>query len=320
MENSIKTIVAIVSIPVLIFNALGLIVFGVWNLVLGEWGLLLLGLGVLFFSVFIISLLMMPVVGLSSIALKLIVRRNSIGASFFLFLSQVFIYSIFIGSSYYIFNASINVSDGAPTYVVVFWAYSLAIAPWSYMSSKENNENTTFTTLVLETALLIISLLIIWGNQDLSEAFGSAFILLISPILFTTWYGFKTLHYRGDTIITDAYYNGEYTSDELMFIVACMIYVSLADGKFQTSETTHIKNVFHELTNEKLSNSFIKNIYNRFGKNPDELLNIIRTGSYDMNEEIIEASLNMCKSVIKSDDKIYKTEKHYYDMLEKSIK
>jgi hypothetical protein len=170
-------IVDILIVPIIILNFCGGIIGGIWLAILGEWRLIGIGVFLLFASIWILSILMMPGILIAGIAGYFYERKSPFG-HLFGFMSQLYtnilivgtcVFSFFICSSFY--TGGINI--GFIPYAL--WSWGMALGPWQFFASKEP-EN-TFSAITLFCASVFYFLF-------LTSIFISPIIGLIIIIIF----------------------------------------------------------------------------------------------------------------------------------------
>jgi len=170
-------IVEILSVPIIILNILGGIVGGIWLAILGKWGLIGIGVLLMFFSHWILSILIMLDMPIAGIAAYFYEKKNPLGY-FFGFISQLYtnilivgtcVLAFFICSSFY----TGDISFGYIPYLL--WSWGMALGPWQFFASKEPENE--FSAITLFSASVFYFLFLI-------SIFISPFLTLIIIIIF----------------------------------------------------------------------------------------------------------------------------------------
>ena len=137
-----QALIALLFIPIMILNFAGGIVGGVWLGIEGEWRTLGIGIAALFGGTFVVSLLMLPGLGLIALSVPLLDRGRTILAMPLMMISTAWTYVVMgawcLGSFYLIVRGY----DHGSIWPFLLWSYSTAVGPWLYMASKEHGEAT----------------------------------------------------------------------------------------------------------------------------------------------------------------------------------
>ena len=144
----LNKIVTIFSVPIMFLNIGGGIVGGIWLAILGEWWLLGIGIFLLFTSHWILSLLMIPSLPISVLAVYLYEKKNPL-RHIMSYISQLYtnilivltcVFAFVLCSRFY----SGNIGFGYIPYLL--WSWGMALGPWQFFASKEpDNESSTIT-------------------------------------------------------------------------------------------------------------------------------------------------------------------------------
>jgi hypothetical protein len=165
----LNKILEILVIPIMILNFASGIVGGIWLAFLGEWKLIGIGVLLMIASPWFLSILMMPGLLISGIALKY-ANKNKIIFSSIGFMSQLYtnilitstcVFAFLVCSSFY----KGEVGVGYIPYIL--WSWGMALGPWQFFASKEPANE--FSTITLFSASILYFLFL-----------GSIFI---SPVL-----------------------------------------------------------------------------------------------------------------------------------------
>lgn len=144
----LNRIVEILNVPIMFLNGLGGVVGGIWLAILGEWKLIGISFLLLFISPWIISIALMlnfPILGLTAYFFE---KKNPLGY-LFSFISQLYI-NLLIATTCYIaffwcssFYAKEYIGFSYIPYLL--WSWGMALTPWQYLASKEDNEFSVIT-------------------------------------------------------------------------------------------------------------------------------------------------------------------------------
>lgn len=281
MKNTLEKIAygAIVAlmIPLFVLNTVGGIVAGAMLLFGGDWGPLILGIIFLFIGTFIISLLLLPLALFSWIAIFFYNRKNTVGFAFSVFVSQSYLYAIIFGVSYSVFATLLQFDGEANRFALIIWSFAIASAPWTFMASKEKDNQSTQTTLLVTQVGLLVAVIFLLTGTSLDSIFDLIKSLVIIPILISTWFAIRLLKNRGDTLLTgdSDVMIGKYTQKEVIFFVLSLLETANADGHLDPTETKKARAIFKELTSEGVSKSLIEKVYLA-----------MNNGSIDFDEEL----------------------------------
>ena len=142
-------ILEILSLPIMILNFGGGIVGGIWLAFLGEWKLIGIGIFLLFTSHWILSLLMMPGMLISGIAVHF-AEKNKAPLCFFGFLSQLYTNILIVATcvvAFFICSSFYKGSIGVGYLPYVLWSWGMALGPWQFFASKEPDNEFSAITL-----------------------------------------------------------------------------------------------------------------------------------------------------------------------------
>lgn len=158
----IGSLLALISVPLILLNSLGFIIAGIWLAFLGEWGIIGSGILSIISASFFLSILILPVLLFAGLAAICIQKNKILG--FIASLPAVFYTNALItlwcvGSFFWVEN-TVESDAFIPG---LLWAYGIATGPWAFFASKEqNNEFSVITVIVSQIAcmLLMLALLI----------------------------------------------------------------------------------------------------------------------------------------------------------------
>ncbi|MEM7820365.1 MAG: hypothetical protein QW761_02060 [Candidatus Aenigmatarchaeota archaeon] len=172
----LNKIVSIFSIPIMFLNMGSGIVGGIWLAILGEWRLLGIGIFLLFISHWILSLLMIPSLPISVLAVHLYEKKNpfrhivgyisQLYTNFLIVLTCVF--AFVICSRFY----SGPIGFGLVPYLL--WSWGMALGPWQFFASKEPDNEFSMITLFSASVFYLLFL----TSLFISPAF--AFIIVVA--------------------------------------------------------------------------------------------------------------------------------------------
>ena len=128
---------SVLVLPIVVLNWLAGIVGGIWLLIVGKWALLGMGLAVIFFGHFLLSLLLMPAMLLvvpAGIAFN--ANRTILGIVLSI-PSILWTYALIGVSNYLIFVYVLGHMGSTSLLPILLWAYAASTANWTYMAAME---------------------------------------------------------------------------------------------------------------------------------------------------------------------------------------
>jgi hypothetical protein len=172
-------LVLLIALPLMVLNFLGGIVAGVWLIILDDWSTFFFGLAYMFAGAFILSFLMLPMFLFAMPAAA--AGRRSAALGFVLALpALVWTYGLVAASCTYVFSAVVSEADNV-LIPYLLWGYAVALAPWSYMASKEGRDGYAGMTVFfaqLGTVAMMIAVL-----RDPTDISFSRLIYWMAPPL-----------------------------------------------------------------------------------------------------------------------------------------
>jgi len=156
-------------------NALGGIVAGIWLAILGEWSMIGWGFGFMFFSVWGLSLAMMPGFIFALPVAYLYERGHKVLASPFILLGilyNVAVITIWCGWTLAFFAQRADDSSLIPA---LLWSYGAATGPLSYMTQQEgqgggDNTAAAVTTYFAQLGFVVMVLTALFAGVTIYEA------------------------------------------------------------------------------------------------------------------------------------------------------
>lgn len=150
-----------------IVNLLGGIVGGIWLLFKGEWVLVLIAVACLFLGgTFVISLLLLPSLGLGFLTGVLVERKKYLASGILSTLAHAYTVVIMAAwglafMAFFLHKAHHDIL--VPT---ILLSYGPATGPWGYMASKEGDFSVShIATFFLQIAYLATGAVIIFSDQ-----------------------------------------------------------------------------------------------------------------------------------------------------------
>ena len=259
----IRNFLIILIAPLLYIGLLGGLVAGIALALNGEWIILGLGLLYVIFGWILASIFLLPTILLQKVANYFYIKSNTIGLALTIFITQSYIYSIILGLSYMVFGSVIMNTSSANMLTIVLWSYAVATSPWMFLASKEEDNEATQNSLTITSIILFIAgLLILFGN-NIDNVFALLRNIVIIPIIYTTWLAIQSMKNKGDFFLKSEGNEmmGSFSKSELIIFVLSALETAKIDNHLTKSETDNIRSCFYDLTGEKISKKFIKNIY-----------------------------------------------------------
>ena len=128
---------SLLMFPIIIFNACGGIVAGIWLAVQGEWQPLLIGIGGLCASVFAISIALMPGFLFGVPAIVLIEKGWKAPGYTFAFIGLLYTNLVMLAWHLGALVFFMKDANHHTFWPLLIWSYSIATGPWGYMAQKE---------------------------------------------------------------------------------------------------------------------------------------------------------------------------------------
>lgn len=194
------TLIALLSIPLVLLNLLSGIVGAVWLLYLGHWRFVLVGVAAAVVAPFFLGLLTLPgslVFGLPGA--RLLEKGRRILALPLMLLSHAWVHAIVGAWCLAVFVFFMKKSTSADGYALLLWAYSTAIAPWSYLAQKEaevgGGDGEGVTLFFAELAF--VAMVLWWftvGGPPIDAMIIFGLVMCVSVLLQTYWGYFIARH------------------------------------------------------------------------------------------------------------------------------
>lgn len=188
---ALEWMVAIVTLPLMALNMVGGIVAFIWLAILGQWAFIIGGVLYIFLGYWFVSLMLMPGMIFLLPINYFNEKKNAVGLALFGLLNLAYVFVIIAVSSFYITQTFTDNLTGSNLVPLLIWSYSVAIAPWTYMASKEGRSDSAFdgttTTLYFSQIGLIITLILVgFFHKSLLESFYIFGWIMIIPLLLST--------------------------------------------------------------------------------------------------------------------------------------
>lgn len=151
------------SVALIVLNAIGGIVAGIWLAILGDWGAI--GRGLLFAigGGFVISLAMMPGMLLAGPAVVFYNKGSRLGLYVFGGLSAAYQFTVLSAWCLFIFFLFAHRADGSSAIPMMLWSYGVATGPIAYLAQKDlqsGNEYGGLAALFSQVAYVLALLVI----------------------------------------------------------------------------------------------------------------------------------------------------------------
>lgn len=184
----IGQIIAYLSVPIMLLNMFGGIIAGIWLAFLGEWRLIFLGLALICTAHWVIGLLMLPGLLILPLAAYLGQRKSPlvylVGAA-----SQFYTNLLMVGTcaaAFYVCTSYYGGQSKLGLLPYVLWSWGMALGPWQFLASKEQDNEFTMLTLLSASILYFLFLLSIFIHPFLTLVMIVLFLvtqLIAIPIL-----------------------------------------------------------------------------------------------------------------------------------------
>ncbi len=136
-DNALLGLLQVLMLPIILLNTVGGLVGGIWLLLNGNALLVLVGLGFLLFETWVLSIFLMPGLGLAVLGAKLIEKNHRYTGYLLMALNWVYSVIFILLASYYIFDIVLQNWQKGSIIPVLLLAYTLVAGPWTYMASNE---------------------------------------------------------------------------------------------------------------------------------------------------------------------------------------
>lgn len=141
LKAMIRTILSLISIPVMLLNFGGGIVGGIWLIILGDWSLIGLGVASMFVSSFGLALVLMPSMLFAGPGALALDRRKYVIGSLCLLLANVWTLAVMtvwcVGCFHLVLGSYYH---GGSIWPFLLWAYGMATGPWTYMAARGGSD------------------------------------------------------------------------------------------------------------------------------------------------------------------------------------
>lgn len=176
-------ILSILIIPVMLLNVGGGIVGGIWLAFRGEWRLIITGIVLAAISPWILSILMLPSLGIGMVAMMFKERKWVLYVLGFF--SQVYTNVLIMGTCLLAFFICARHKSGEVDFSAIpylLWSWGMALGPWQYFASKEPDNEFSGITLLCATLLYFVFLISLFTPPVL-QVLVLVFIILVQLII-----------------------------------------------------------------------------------------------------------------------------------------
>jgi len=167
-----------IGVLLLILNALGGIVSGIWLALIGEWWALGVGLVGLLVSHFLVSILLMPSVLFAAPAAALSERGKHGVATVLAGVSSLYTAALIAGWGIGILYFFASRATAGSVIPLLIWSYGVASGPWSFLASKDQqgggNEYSAMATFFLQAGYVVAIVLVLVSRSLAPGAFALA--------------------------------------------------------------------------------------------------------------------------------------------------
>lgn len=189
-ESAILSVLGMIMAPIVLLNWLGGIVGGVWLLLDGNAHLAILGLLFLFLETMVLSIFLMPGLGLVALGVKLYEKHHRYSGHLLMGLNCVYNVFFILIATYFIFEVVLNNWSIGSIVPVLLLAYTLAAGPWTYMAAHEPDNggyNASVTAVFFIDIGVIGTMLMLYHGYSLIYSFWpmriSMVVLLIVQLV-----------------------------------------------------------------------------------------------------------------------------------------
>jgi hypothetical protein len=173
----LNKIVTIFSVPIMFLNMGSGIAGGIWLAILGEWQLLGIGIFLLFISHWILSLLMIPSLPISGLAVHLYEKKNPL-RHIMGYISQLYTNFLIVLTCVFAFILCSRFYSGPIGFGLIpylLWSWGMALGPWQFFASKEPDNEFSMITLFSASVFYLLFLISLFISPALALIIVVAF-------------------------------------------------------------------------------------------------------------------------------------------------
>ncbi len=175
-----ERIVLFLSVPIMLLNFGSGLVGGIWLGILGEWRLLGIGFLLMITAHWGISLLLLPGLAFSGLAMACLNRNNMFGMKCFGFLSQFYTNALILASCAFAFYVCTRAHQRIDLSLLPYllWSWGMALGPWQYLFSKEQDNEYSAISLMCASVFYMLFLIAFFVGPLASGLVLLAFIIV----------------------------------------------------------------------------------------------------------------------------------------------
>lgn len=121
----------------IVLNALGGVVSGLWLAFLGQWGVIGLGILGVFTAHFAIAIALLPSAALGVAAGVAAERKSRFAFYSLAALSSLYVAALITAWCLFVLTTFLRRADAHSWIPILVWSYGVAMAPWAWLASKE---------------------------------------------------------------------------------------------------------------------------------------------------------------------------------------
>jgi len=159
-DDSMKSLFLLVMAPLMLLNLVGGLIGGVWLAILGDWSTILFGIAYMAVGAIGLSLLLAPAMALA-IPMAALAERHVMAATLFGLPALIWTFVVIAASCAWVFSGITSTPEGS-LIPYLLWGYATAIAPWSYMASKEADDGHSGVAVFFASLGLIAMMVAVW--------------------------------------------------------------------------------------------------------------------------------------------------------------
>lgn len=171
----------------MVLNAFGGIVSGIWIAVLGEWWAIGFGILIIAASTFVISIALLPGMGLAAGGIAL-GQKSTADMMLLMLMSSLYtvaVITVWCVGMLLVFLSRATHHSWIP---LLIWSYGLATGPWTYMASKESQggggEGSVIAAFFAQLAYVVmVAVGLIFGGTVLSMAKVFGGVMLVGVLI-----------------------------------------------------------------------------------------------------------------------------------------
>lgn len=152
----------LVAIALFGLNFLSGIVAGIWLAVLGLWSSIIYGFVLSIAMPWVYSIASLPSMGLAFLVSLLFERGSKVFTLILGLLSSLYSNALIAIWVFYVFLFFLGRADESAYIPLLLWGYSTAMAPLSYMASKESPDSTATTMALFFAELSYLLIVVAW--------------------------------------------------------------------------------------------------------------------------------------------------------------